>query len=85
MKQTRGCRTTELFWEGQERLLGQEAPFPLCPGVCSHLLVLLPWTAGRGQSHGWNWLEPTHPTQLDLLLALCGLGDVQPLWAPFPP
>lgn len=36
-EQTRGCRTTGLFWEGQERLPEQEAEVPLCPGVCSHL------------------------------------------------
>lgn len=73
---TRGCRATELFWEGQERLPGQEVEFPLHPEVCSHLPVLPPWPAGRGQSHGCLRVGAC----MSWFVALSGLGVSSPPW-----
>lgn len=56
---TRGCRTTELFWEGQERLPGREAGVPLQPGVCSYPPGLRPGQLGQGRAVDACWLEPT--------------------------
>lgn len=77
-EQTRGCRTTGLFWEGQERLPEQEAEVPLCPGVCSHLWHSLPGSWERTEPVGQS---PPIPRDLARRFGGCaqmGFGEV---WA----
>lgn len=77
-EQTRGCRTTELFWEGQERLTGREAEFPLRPGAYSRPPVLPPWPTGRRQSHGCLQVGAHPPHTVICCSKWCG-GRAAPL------
>lgn len=87
-KQRRGCRTTELFWEGQERLPGREvvsSPPVAVPGSVPIRWCCLCGQLGEGRAVDAGGLEPTHPPLPSLFLEEMSSpsGGAQPSRASF--